>query len=74
MGNWMGTEQRHVAPGYFSHLENKHFFFKFFILYWLYCIFILINNVVIVSGEWQSDSAIYIYLFSPKPPPIQAAT
>lgn len=37
MGNWMGVEQRYVAPGYFFHLENQYFFLKkkkFFILYW----------------------------------------
>lgn len=28
MGNWMGAEQRHVAPGYFFHLENQYFFLK----------------------------------------------
>lgn len=28
MGNWMGAEQRHVAPGYFFHLENQYFFKK----------------------------------------------
>ena len=33
-----------------------------------------INNVVAVSGAQQSNPAIYMHPFSPKPPPIKATT
>ena len=56
-------------------MSSVHGILQARILEWVATTKKLIDNVVIVSGERQRDSAyIYMYPFSPNSPPIQAAT